>query len=155
MAKVVDGTNLSLPAVAREVAELQEQIGQLTERLSFLQQVLEFAEAESAGGSVKAPRPPRKRATARTAAAQRAIPARREGLTTRQMILVVLSDVPPGATITTDELLDQLADQFDHTPALDTLRRSAQRMADRGELIRLDSGVWQTLPSPAAGDTTR
>lgn len=153
MAKV-DGTDLSLPAVEREVAELEEHIGQMTERLSFLKQVLEFAESMNPEGSSKPSRAARKHAPSRKAAAQRTTPARGDSLTTRQMILLLLSDEPPGATVTTDELLDDLGEQFDYTPPLDTVRRSAQRMADRGELIRLDRGVWQTVPNRSAGDIT-
>jgi hypothetical protein len=74
--------------------------------------------------------------------------------TTRELILEVLGTLPPGTQITTAALRTRLANEHDYRPRLDTLRRSAQRMANRGELIRVDHKTWATLPGPKAGDAT-
>ena len=155
MAKVRNTTGVDLGLIRAQLSGLEGRRAELLEELAQIDAVSELLRKALAVGS---PETPREATAPRSAEPRRSKGASKSGEaeqpTTRELILQVLATLPPGTQITTAALRTRLANERDYRPRLDTLRRSAQRMANRGELIRVDHKTWATLSAPQAGDAT-
>lgn len=163
MAKVSDGTYVSLPAVKEELDELTArravlaaELADVDQRSETLRRVLDFGLAEAAGvrhQAEPATRTPRSTATSGGRLTVGSTGAG-GGPTTRDVIVAVLRTLPPGTQISTAQLHERMVAEYDCSAEGDTVRRSAQRMADRGDLVKVGPGMWQVPVDPGAGDTT-
>lgn len=163
MAKVSDGTYVSLPAVKEELDELAArravlaaELADVDQRSETLRHVLDFGLAEAGGArrdAAAATPTPRPAETSRSRSAVRATGSD-SGRKTRDVIVAVLGTLPPGMQFSTSQLYERMVAEYGYASERDTVRRSAQRMSERGDLVKLGPGLWQTVPNPSAGDST-
>lgn len=154
MGKVVDGSNISLPAVEADLAEcnrrlteLRAEVDVLVARVKTLELIRNFARSEST--NTTGPAAPD------SAQPPASLPPRAPGegvggVQARDVILRVFAALPPGTELSTAELHARMRDDHGYAAPAETARKSAQRMSNRGTLVKVAPGVWR-LPAPPGG----